>query len=198
MAGATYVEVDNCFTVNEQLVSRDVCSNGSIMQINENMASLSLIFVHSLNASGCKPIDLSDLVKPQKHVVTGLLLKLLIHCPTIYNALLKSYDTTKSKYLGKLLHFVHYVCKHSNRRKSRFVNADDCESQTYIQLANYNFSTSDQVVAVAKLLVASSSDFAIKSVCVVADLNNFLFTDNVSAVFVYRNTGRRWPHALPN
>ena len=194
VSGATFVEVANCFTVNENFASRDVSSNG----LNENMASLSLIFVHSSNAGGCKPIDLTDFVKQQKHVLTDLLLNVLIHCPTMYTALVKSYDDTKNKYLGKLLHFVHYVCKHSNRRKSRFVSADDCESQTHTQLANYNLSASDPVVAVAKLLDVLSSEFDIKNVSVVADLDDFLFNDNVSAVIVLRNTGRRWPHALPN
>lgn len=108
LSGATSIDLSACFDIHKRLFSRDASTTDSNLLAKDDVViNLSLDFIHTSNACGYKPVDLSGAYSPQLHPMTSILLKVLVHCPPAYNAVLKAYDRPRSEYLKKLLHFVH-------------------------------------------------------------------------------------------
>jgi len=142
LCGATFIDVCDSFNINEHMFHRDT-HDAAAEGVGTQLESwkLSLCFIHPPGPAGCLPADLKHSYDLAEHTLTGNILHLLIHCPSVHDIVLASFEKNKSEFLRKMLQFAQY-CAGQGRNTSKMRDAAACEKKiVFASVISAVFST---------------------------------------------------------
>jgi hypothetical protein len=187
VSGSTFVDVCDAFEIHQQMYRRDT-KEGTADHVSPELEcwQLAITIVHPGHPGGHAPISLKGVYSLRRHPMTGALLHVLIHCPSLRDAMLRAFQQEKKDFVRKLLQFSQHFGVHS-RNKSGLRDAAACEKAVVDELTRLKLPRGDDYcLSVVKLLSSMSSYVYTYSFSVGDILEHVLIPTSADVLFVYR------------
>lgn len=136
---------------------------------------------------GSRPIVLSLFYNIRQHPLTGAILHLLIHCPSLHAVLLSAVKNNSSKLLVRLLQYAQW-CANRCRNMSQIRNSQTCQSLLRDELPLSDRLLNDPCVETVRVLTSFSSSIYSLPFSSDMNLNCLSFPSTADIVFIYRNS----------
>jgi predicted GIY-YIG superfamily endonuclease len=190
LKGSTFIDISDCFAVNEQIFGRDTKqATGTRPQGESSMHDGALVFVHTSNDAGCRPINVESFFSMQKQPLTGILLHLTIHCPSVQEILVRAVDRATTPFIRDFLEFAKR-CAGKGRHRTKIRNANMCETKIMAelrQLAGTSSSKIDNPKCACMLLGSISTDISCNTYKAGPISHNVTIPPSAEVVIVYRS-----------